>query len=78
MKAFWEDRYSADEFIYGKQPNEYLRIYLDYANPGRLLLPGDGEGRNAVHAAKKGWSVDAFDISEMRTSKRSILQRRKA
>jgi cyclopropane fatty-acyl-phospholipid synthase-like methyltransferase len=64
MKDFWEERYRADEFIYGKQPNEYLRIYLDYANPGRLLLPGDGEGRNAVHAAKKGWTVDAFDISE--------------
>ncbi len=64
MKDFWEERYSTTEFIYGKEPNEYLRIFIDYATKGKILLPGDGEGRNAVYAAKKGWTVDAFDISE--------------
>jgi cyclopropane fatty-acyl-phospholipid synthase-like methyltransferase len=30
---------------------------------GRILLPAEGEGRNAVHAARRGWEVNAFDIS---------------
>ena len=32
-------------------------------SPGTLLLPGEGEGRNAVHAASSGWSVEAVDYS---------------
>lgn len=32
-------------------------------NAGKLLLLGEGEGRNAVYAAKKGWIVDAVDFS---------------
>ena len=28
-----------------------------------MLLPGEGEGRNAVYAAKHGWLVEAFDQS---------------
>ncbi len=30
---------------------------------GQILLPAEGEGRNAVYAAKRGLSVYAFDIS---------------
>ena len=30
-----------------------------------MLLPGEGEGRNAVYAAKLGWNVDAFDQSSV-------------
>lgn len=30
---------------------------------GSLLLPGEGEGRNAVYAAKLGWDVTAVDFS---------------
>ena len=30
-----------------------------------MLLPGEGEGRNAVFAAKQGWEVSAFDFSEV-------------
>ena len=26
-------------------------------------MPGEGEGRNAVYAAKNGWGVEAFDFS---------------
>lgn len=32
--------------------------------PGKILLPAEGEGRNAVYAAMKGWKVTCFDISE--------------
>ncbi|MEM6632625.1 MAG: class I SAM-dependent methyltransferase, partial [Bacteroidota bacterium] len=30
---------------------------------GKILFPAEGEGRNAVYAAKMGWEVSAFDIS---------------
>jgi SAM-dependent methyltransferase len=36
---------------------------------GRILLAAEGEGRNAVFAAKLGWQVSAFDISEVGKNK---------
>ncbi len=63
MKEFWNDRYSKEEFAYGKQPNNYLKEQLDKLRVGTILFPAEGEGRNAVYAAKLGWSVSAFDIS---------------
>jgi 2-polyprenyl-3-methyl-5-hydroxy-6-metoxy-1,4-benzoquinol methylase len=59
----WNDRYSTDEFAYGEQPNNYLKEQLERLNAGTILFPAEGEGRNAVFAAKLGWTVSAFDIS---------------
>jgi 2-polyprenyl-3-methyl-5-hydroxy-6-metoxy-1,4-benzoquinol methylase len=59
----WNDRYSKEEFAYGEQPNKYLKEQLEKLNPGTILFPAEGEGRNAVFAAKLGWKVEAFDIS---------------
>ncbi len=59
----WNDRYSKDEFAYGKQPNNYLKEQLEKLAVGTILFPAEGEGRNAVFAAKLGWTVSAFDIS---------------
>jgi hypothetical protein len=36
---------------------------LEQLTPGSILFPAEGEGRNAVFAAKLGWTVSAFDIS---------------
>jgi SAM-dependent methyltransferase len=69
MVNFWDERYSASEYIYGKSPNEYFKSVIDELNLGFLLLPGEGEGRNAVYAASKGWNVTAFDSSEIAKSK---------
>ncbi|MET0945559.1 MAG: class I SAM-dependent methyltransferase [Flavobacterium sp.] len=60
----WNDRYSKDEFAYGEEPNNYLKEQLEKLNVGAILFPAEGEGRNAVFAAKLGWTVSAFDISE--------------
>ena len=62
---FWDEKYSTDDFIYGKVPNEFFRKNLLKIRPGRLFLPGEGEGRNAVFAAQNGWVVDATDQSEV-------------
>ena len=59
----WNDRYRTEEFAYGEQPNNYLKQQLEKLNPGKILFPAEGEGRNAVFAAKRGWEVSAFDIS---------------
>jgi 2-polyprenyl-3-methyl-5-hydroxy-6-metoxy-1,4-benzoquinol methylase len=60
---YWNDRYSKNEYAFGKQPNNYLKEQLEKLNAGTILFPAEGEGRNAVFAATCGWIVAAFDIS---------------
>jgi cyclopropane fatty-acyl-phospholipid synthase-like methyltransferase len=64
MKEFWNDRYSQQAFVYGTQPNVFFKQELDKLQKGMLLLPAEGEGRNAVYAAKQGWNSFACDISD--------------
>ena len=64
MKEFWNERYGKSLYIYGKAPNVFFAHELNKLPKGTLLLPGEGEGRNAVYAAYKGWKVTAFDYSE--------------
>ncbi|MCG6188585.1 class I SAM-dependent methyltransferase [Maribellus maritimus] len=63
MSEFWNKRYAENEYAYGTNPNEYFKKEIEKLKPGKILLPGEGEGRNAVFAAKKGWEVSAFDSS---------------
>ncbi len=62
-KDFWNSRYSEREFAYGTDPNEFFKEQIDKIIPGRAIFLGEGEGRNAVYAAKLGWQVDAVDFS---------------
>lgn len=63
MSEFWNKRYSSDVYVYGEEPNNFFKASLDKLSPGKMLLPAEGEGRNAVYAAFLGWDVSAFDIS---------------
>jgi hypothetical protein len=63
-KFNWDERFSAEEYVYGTEPNVFFKEQLDKLKPGKLLLLGEGEGRNAVYAAKMNWEVDAFDFSD--------------
>ena len=63
MSIFWDQRYRETSFAYGKEPNRYFADTLVKYKPKKLLLPAEGEGRNAVFAAQMGWKVDAFDFS---------------
>jgi SAM-dependent methyltransferase len=63
MQAFWDSRYQAPDYAYGETPNAFFAQELAKLQPGRLLLPAEGEGRNAVYAAKLGWEATAFDYS---------------
>jgi SAM-dependent methyltransferase len=60
---FWDSRYRNPDYAYGINPNQYFKHFIDHHSPGKLLLPGEGEGRNAVYAALKGWEVTAVDQS---------------
>ena len=62
-KDFWNSRYSKQEFAYGTQPNAFLKEQLEKIKSGTALFLGEGEGRNAVYAAKLSWQVDAVDFS---------------
>lgn len=64
MKEFWNERYSTEEFVFGNDPNEFFKEQIDSLSAGKLLALGEGEGRNAVYAAKQGWDVHAVDWSE--------------
>ena len=59
----WENRYSKKEYAFGTERNVFLKEKLEPITPGTILFPAEGEGRNAVFAAKLGWKVSAFDIS---------------
>jgi len=63
--TIWNERYSAEAYAFGKEPNQYFKSVIDRLTPGRLLVPGAGEGRDAVYAAKLGWEVHAFDLSHI-------------
>lgn len=59
----WNERYRSEEYAYGKLPNGFFKEFIDSHQPGNILLPAEGEGRNAVYAARQGWDVVAFDFS---------------
>lgn len=63
MKQIWDERYKDNEFAYGKDPNLFFKEWLPEFDPGTILMPADGEGRNGVFAARLGWHVTSFDLS---------------
>jgi 2-polyprenyl-3-methyl-5-hydroxy-6-metoxy-1,4-benzoquinol methylase len=69
----WDDRYKSEEFAYGEEPNNYLKEQIKKLEIGTILFPAEGEGRNAIFAAKLGWKVSAFDISEEGRNKALLL-----
>ena len=54
MKEFWDERYKGSSYVYGKEPNVYLKRKLAELKAGSILFPAEGEGRNAVFAAGEG------------------------
>lgn len=73
MKEFWNERYGQKMYSYGKAPNVFFAQQLGQLPKGKILLPAEGEGRNAVYAAIKGWEVKAFDYSEEGRKKAMML-----
>ena len=71
----WDERYSAEHYIYGKKPNAFLYQYADKLPKGRVLCLADGEGRNSVFLASLGYQVTAVDASAVGLEKAAQLAR---
>ena len=69
MNQKWDERYKEHEFAYGKEPNVFFKEWISKLEPGKILMPADGEGRNGVFAARLGWKVTSFDLSNEGRSK---------
>ena len=63
QENFWNQRYAAENYAYGTLPNAYLKEKAVELAPGKILLPAEGEGRNAVFMSTMGWETYAFDQS---------------
>jgi hypothetical protein len=72
----WEARYSALEYIFGKEPNYFLvKCKPLLPASGRVLVVADGEGRNSVWLAEQGLDVRAIDFSPTAQDKARVLAR---
>ena len=68
--ATWNGRFGGDEYLFGTEPNAWLKQHAGVWPPGgRVLCVADGEGRNSVWLARQGFVVDAFDIAEAGVAK---------
>jgi len=69
----WNERYSAKEYAYGREPNTFLETHFRHLPGGRVLSLAEGEGRNAVFLAQQGYAVTAVDGSQVGLSKAQAL-----
>ena len=70
----WNNRFAKDGYVFGTEPNEWLRRHASVWKSGSTILcVADGEGRNSVWLAQQGHQVDAFDISDVGVSKAKCL-----
>ena len=72
----WNERYAADEYIYGREPNEFLAEHAGML-VGPVLSLAEGEGRNAVFLASLGLHVHGVDGSDVGLTKAQQLARSK-
>ncbi|MFV1992672.1 MAG: class I SAM-dependent methyltransferase, partial [Acidiferrobacterales bacterium] len=66
-------RYSDDDYVYGTAANDYLVSVIDQLPKGKTLCLAEGEGRNAVFLASKGFDVLAVDASDVGLKKAEKL-----
>lgn len=62
-KAFWDQKYSATEYVYTKDVNRFVKESLSDLAPGKMIDLAGGEGRNTVFFAEKGWQAENIDLS---------------
>ena len=66
MQNPWNIRYSAEAYVYGTAPNDFLVTSIDHITAGgNVLCLAEGEGRNGVFLAKKGFRVTGVDASRV-------------
>lgn len=71
----WNERYAGRDFVYGTEPNDFLKETAErYLPPGgTLLCLAEGEGRNGVYLAGLGFVVTGVDGSSVGLEKAQRL-----
>lgn len=71
----WDKRYDTDVYVYGTEPNEFLKQYFTAHDmeKKRILAIAEGEGRNAVWLASLGHDVEMWDGSRVGLEKAERL-----
>jgi SAM-dependent methyltransferase len=66
QQHFWNEKFSQKEYMYGKNPNAFIKSCKHYFDKSkRFLCLGEGEGRNAIYFAKRGFEITALDASNI-------------
>jgi len=68
-QAMWEERYGIDEYVYGTEPNSFLKDHVSDLPMGEVLCLAEGEGRNSVFLATTGRTVSSVDLTESGVAK---------
>ena len=74
MENFWDKRYADADYLFGTKPAAGL-IALEphLVAGGKTLVVADGEGRNSVYLASRGYKVRATDYSQVAQEKAKAL-----
>jgi SAM-dependent methyltransferase len=74
----WEKRYDAPDYLYGTEPNAFLKSQANLLpKTGNALAVADGEGRNGVWLAEQGLDVLSIDFSPKAQAKAKALAERR-
>ncbi|MGB5792589.1 class I SAM-dependent methyltransferase [Poseidonibacter sp.] len=66
QQEFWNNKFARDGYLYGLKPNTFLASKIKLLKrDSNLLCLGEGEGRNAIFFAKRGFKVTAIDASDI-------------
>ena len=65
-QKMWDERFTQAEPVYGEEPNAFLREQAGQWKAGsRVLVPGDGYGRNGRWLTRQGFQVHTVDLSSV-------------
>jgi SAM-dependent methyltransferase len=71
----WNALFNTKTYVFGKEPARFLSDHIQLLPVGHALDIAMAEGRNSVYLAKKGFSVDGVDYSEVAIRKAKLLAR---
>ncbi|MFZ4515595.1 MAG: class I SAM-dependent methyltransferase [Acidimicrobiia bacterium] len=75
-QSFWDERYAVEEYIFGESPNDFLVECVSTIPAGVAFGLGEGEGRNGVWLAARGFTVRGIDLSPLGIAKAQRLAAR--